>query len=116
MITLKRAYEPASKGDGLRILVERLWPRGVTKQRARIDWWLKAFAPRPELRQWYSHDPDRWPHFRKLYWAELDAQGDMLALLKYVAKNESVTFVYAARDGERNGAAVLKEFVEAMKS
>src|SRR5215831_16178244 len=70
MIKLKRAYEAASKDDGLRILVERLWPRGVSKQRARIDLWLKTLAPSTELRQWYGHDPARWPQFRKRYQAE----------------------------------------------
>jgi uncharacterized protein YeaO (DUF488 family) len=81
MIKLKRAYEPASKDDGLRVLVERLWPRGVSKQKAKIDLWLKALAPSTELRQWYGHDPARWPQFRKRYGAELKGQGDLLALL-----------------------------------
>jgi uncharacterized protein YeaO (DUF488 family) len=71
MIKLKRAYEPATNDDGLRILVERLWPRGVTKQKAKIDLWLKDLAPTTELRKWYNHDPDRWPQFRKRYRAEL---------------------------------------------
>ena len=86
MIKLKRAYEVASKDDGLRILVERLWPRGVSKQKARIDIWLKELAPSTELRQWYGHDPAKWPQFRKRYWAELKDKGDLLALLKYVAQ------------------------------
>src|SRR5271166_1927459 len=86
MIKLKRAYELASKDDGLRILVERLWPRGVSKQRAQIDLWLKDLAPSTELRKWYGHDPARWPEFRKKYWAELKGQGDVLALLKYVTQ------------------------------
>ena len=89
MIKLKRAYEPASKDDGLRILVERLWPRGVSKQKAKIDLWLKDLAPSTELRQWYGHDPARWPQFRKRYWAELKGQGDVLALLKYVTEETS---------------------------
>jgi uncharacterized protein YeaO (DUF488 family) len=112
MIKLKRAYEPASKDDGLRILVERLWPRGVSKQRARIDLWLKDLAPSTDLRQWYGHDPERWPQFRKRYWAELKDQGDVLALLKYVTQERAVTFVYAASDEERNSAVALKEFLE----
>jgi uncharacterized protein YeaO (DUF488 family) len=74
MIKLKRAYEPASKDDGLRILVERLWPRGVSKQKAKIDLWLKDLAPSTELRQWYGHDPARWPQFRKRYRAELNGR------------------------------------------
>ena len=112
MIKLKRAYEAASKANGLRILVERLWPRGVSKQKAQIDFWLKDLAPSTELRTWYGHDPARWPRFRKLYWAELKDQGDMLALLKHLAQERTVTFVYAASDEERNSAVALKEFLE----
>jgi uncharacterized protein YeaO (DUF488 family) len=108
MIKLKRAYEAAPKDDGLRILVERLWPRGVSKQKAQIDLWLKDLAPSTELRQWYGHDPARWPQFRKRYWAELKGQGDLLALLKYVAQERAVTFVYAASDEGRNSAVALK--------
>jgi uncharacterized protein YeaO (DUF488 family) len=115
MIKLKRAYDPASKDDGLRILVERLWPRGVSKKKAAIDLWLKAISPSPELRQWYGHDPAKWPQFRKRYWAELKVQGDLLALLKYVAQEKMVTFVYAASDEERNSAVALKEFMERSK-
>jgi uncharacterized protein YeaO (DUF488 family) len=112
MIRLKRAYEAASADDGLRILVERLWPRGVSKQKARIDLWLKDLAPSTELRQWYGHDPARWPQFRKRYQAELKAKGDVLALLGYAAEGRTVTFVYAAADEERNSAVVLKELLE----
>jgi uncharacterized protein YeaO (DUF488 family) len=112
MIKLKRAYEPVSKADGLRILVERLWPRGVSKKKAAIDHWLKAFAPSPELRQWYGHDPAKWPQFRKRYWTELENQGDLVALLKIVTQEKTVTFVYAASDEEHNSALALKEFLE----
>jgi uncharacterized protein YeaO (DUF488 family) len=115
MMKLKRAYEPASKDDGVRILVERLWPRGVSKKRAKIDLWLKDLAPSTELRQWYGHDQARWPQFRKRYWAELKRQGDVLALLKYVNQERPVTFVYAASDEERNSAVALKEFLERSK-
>ncbi|MFI5456574.1 MAG: DUF488 domain-containing protein [Isosphaerales bacterium] len=112
MIKLKRAYEPASKDDGLRILVERLWPRGVSKQKAKIDLWLKVLAPSAELRTWYGHDPELWPQFRKRYRAELKEHGDVLTLLKYTTREKTVTFVYAASDEERNSALVLKEFLE----
>ena len=112
MIKLKRAYEVASKDDGLRILVERLWPRGVSKQKARIDLWLKDLAPTTELRRWYGHDPARWPRFRKRYWAELKNRADLLSLLKYVTLENKVTFVYAASDEERNSALALKELLE----
>jgi uncharacterized protein YeaO (DUF488 family) len=111
MIKLKRAYEAAAAKDGLRILVERLWPRGVSKQKAKIDLWLKDLSPSTELRKWYGHDPDRWPAFRKRYWAELKGQGDVLTLLKHVTQEETVTFVYAAGDEERNSAVALKEFL-----
>ncbi len=116
MIKLKRAYAPASKDDGLRILVERLWPRGVSKQKAQIDLWLKDLTPSTELRQWYGHDPARWPQFRKRYWAELKGQGDVPALLRYVTEERVVTFVYAASDEERNSAVALKEFLERKKT
>jgi uncharacterized protein YeaO (DUF488 family) len=112
MIKLKRAYEAAAPGDGLRILVERLWPRGVRKQDAKIDLWLKGLAPSTELRQWYGHDPVRWPAFRKRYRAELKGQGDLLALLQHVAQERTITFVYAASDEEHNSAVALKEFLE----
>ena len=112
MILLKRAYEAASSDDGLRILVERLWPRGVSKQKAQIDLWLKDLAPSTELRKWYGHDPARWPEFRKRYWAELKDMGDLLVLLGFVTGERTVTFVYAASDEERNSAVALKEFLE----
>jgi uncharacterized protein YeaO (DUF488 family) len=112
MIDLKRAYEPASSDDGLRILVERLWPRGVSKQKAKIDLWLKDLAPSPELRKWYSHDPVRWPQFQKRYRKEIEGHADFAALLRFLTNERKVTFVYAASDEERNSAAVLKEFLE----
>ena len=112
MIKLKRAYEAVSKDDGLRVLVERLWPRGVSKQRAKIDLWLKDLAPSQDLRQWYGHDPVKWPQFRKRYWKELQNQSDLLALLKHVAQQQTVTFVYAASDKDRNSALALKELLE----
>lgn len=111
-IQLKRAYEAASPDDGLRILVERLWPRGVSKQKAQIDLWLKDLAPSTELRKWYGHDPARWPEFRKRYWTELGDLGDFLILLKYVIKERNVTFVFAACDEERNSAVALSDYLE----
>lgn len=115
MIKLKRAYESASKDDGLRILVERLWPRGVSKSKAAINVWLKALAPSQELRQWYGHDPAKWPQFRKRYLDELKEQSDLLALLKLVSEERHVTFVYAASDTKRNSALALKEYLERRK-
>jgi uncharacterized protein YeaO (DUF488 family) len=112
MIKLKRAYEPASRDDGLRILVERLWPRGLSKHRAKVDLWLKDLAPSTELREWYGHDPKLWPQFRKRYWAELKGRGDVLTLLKFATEGRVVTFVYAGKDEDRNSAAALKELLE----
>lgn len=112
MIQLKRAYETASPDDGLRILVERLWPRGVGKQKAQIDLWLKDLAPSTELRKWYGHDPARWQEFLKRYWAELKDLGDFVVLLKYVIKESKVTFVFAASDEGRNSAVALKDYLE----
>jgi uncharacterized protein YeaO (DUF488 family) len=111
MIQLKRAYEKAGKDDGKRILVERLWPRGVTKAEAKIDIWEKEVAPSAELRKWYGHKPQRWEEFRKKYAAELKRNGAVERLVK-LGRSGKVTFVYAARDEERNSAVVLKEFLQ----
>ncbi len=114
-IHLKRAYEPPARDDGLRILVERLWPRGLTKQRAKIDLWLRDVAPSPALRKWFHHDPSRWTQFQLRYRAELREAGDVLLLLRLRASEGPVTFVYAASDVERNSARLLKEFLEQLK-
>ena len=113
MIRLKRAYEPASPDDGERILVERLWPRGLTKAKAKIDEWMKDIAPRPDLRKWFGHDPKKWGEFRKRYRAELKADKEAVAILRKKAKAGVVTLVYAAHDEEHNSALVLKEFLKA---
>lgn len=110
-IRLKRAYEPPGPEDGTRVLVERLWPRGITKDAAALDHWLKDIAPGPELRKWYGHDPEKWPEFRERYRAELAENPDGLAELARLCAAGPVTFVYAAKDEERNSAVVLKEFV-----
>jgi uncharacterized protein YeaO (DUF488 family) len=109
---MKRAYEEPSEDDGTRILVERLWPRGVSKDKAAIDVWLKDLAPSPELRKWYSHDLARWEEFRRRYLAELDEKRDEVRELKQRLKDGPVTFVYAAKDPEHNSALVLREYVE----
>jgi uncharacterized protein YeaO (DUF488 family) len=111
-IRLKRVYEPPSPDDGPRILVERLWPRGVNKQTAAIDHWAKEVAPSPELRRWYGHDAEKWDEFRRRYWSELDKNLEALDDLKRWLKEGPVTFVYAARDEEHNSALVLKEYLE----
>ena len=112
MINLKRAYEPVAKADGERILVERLWPRGVSKDRAKIDLWLKDVAPSTTLRKWFGHDPEKWREFRRRYAAELKEKVDVVKMLKQKAKKGRVTFVYAARDEEHNNAVALKEILE----
>ena len=112
MIRLKRAYEEPGGRDGLRILVERLWPRGVSKERAAIGLWLKDLAPSTELRKWFGHDPEKWDAFRKRYRAELGRMGDLLVLLKHRTTEGPVTFVYAAHDERHNSAVVLKGFLE----
>jgi uncharacterized protein YeaO (DUF488 family) len=111
-IRLKRAYEEPSKDDGTRILVERLWPRGLSREKAAIDHWAKEIAPSPELRKWYGHDPDKWDEFRRRYRAELDRKGDLLDDLRHRLRSGPVTFVYAARDEQHNSALVLKEYLE----
>ncbi len=115
-IHLKRAYAEHSRGDGLRILVERLWPRGLSKERAAVDLWLKEIAPSPELRRWFGHDPDKWEEFQKRYWAELAANPDALAELRRKVREWPVTFVYAARDEQHNGALALKEYLRRRRS
>ena len=112
MIKLKRAYQKPSRDDGSRILVERLWPRGLTKERAAVDLWLKEVAPSPELRKWFGHDPARWEQFQKRYWKELEEKEEAVQLLKQKGKQGAVTLVYAARDEEHNGALALKRFLE----
>jgi uncharacterized protein YeaO (DUF488 family) len=111
MIHLKRVYEEPSKTDGLRVLVERLWPRGLTKERAAVDLWLKDVAPSPELRKWFGHDPARWEQFQQRYRQELRQKTEAVRLLRQKAKEGAVTLVYAARDQEHNGALVLKGFL-----
>ncbi|MGB6452494.1 MAG: DUF488 domain-containing protein [Steroidobacteraceae bacterium] len=112
-IRLKRVYGPPSPDDGLRILVDRLWPRGLTKDAARIDLWLKDIAPSAALRQWFGHDPARWPEFRKRYRAELAANPEATASLRGAMKSEKqVTLLFGAKDEERNNAVVLREALE----
>ncbi|HUK59337.1 MAG TPA: DUF488 domain-containing protein [Stellaceae bacterium] len=108
-IRLKRAYEPASADDGTRILVDRLWPRGVRKADAAIDRWLKDLAPSHELRKWFGHDPERWQEFARRYRTELAHHAELLSELRALARTGPVTLVYAARDEAHNDAAVLRE-------
>ena len=110
-IKLKRAYESTSVDDGVRILAERLWPRGVSKANARLDHWAKEVAPSPELRVWFGHHPPRWRQFQVRYRKELEANRSAVNALRERCTGQTVTFVFAAKDEHRNGAVVLKEFL-----
>lgn len=107
-IRLKRAYRRAATTDGLRVLVDRLWPRGVKKSDAAIDLWAKSIAPSTALRKWFAHDPARWPQFRQRYAAELRRHRKELAALRDEARRRTLTLVFAARDERRNDAVVLR--------
>lgn len=107
MLQLKRAYEPAAPTDGRRILVDRLWPRGLSKERVAIDDWMKDLAPSTELRRWFAHDPRKWPEFRRRYTRELRAHSDLVSRLAALARRRRVTLVFGARDEQHNEAVVL---------
>lgn len=112
MIQLKRVYEPPGKDDGFRILVERLWPRGLSKPRAQVDLWLKEVSPSRQLRTWYGHDPAKWDEFQRRYRAELQNNPAVEQLQQLLQNKPVITFVYAARDTEHNSAQVLMAFLE----
>jgi uncharacterized protein YeaO (DUF488 family) len=111
-IKLKHAYDPVESADGIRILVERLWPRGLSKDRAHLDDWCKDIAPSTELRKWYNHKVELWPSFRKKYIEELEGKADAVSELHHKCQGKTVTFVFAAHDEAHNSAVVLKEFME----
>ncbi len=110
-LKLKRAYEPPARGDGTRILVDRLWPRGLKKDTAALDHWFKEIAPSTELRQWFAHDLERWSEFRRRYARELRTQAEQLESIRALARRGTVTLVYAARDEEHNDAVVLHDIL-----
>jgi len=112
MIRIKRVYDRPTADDGQRILVDRLWPRGLPKEKAHIDLWLKEIAPTSELRKWYGHDPLRWEEFRGRYRNELQSRSQCLAELGKRADSETITLLFAARNTEQNNAVVLKEVIE----
>jgi uncharacterized protein YeaO (DUF488 family) len=111
-VQIKRAYAEPSKEDGRRILVDRLWPRGLAKEKARVDLWLKEVAPSTELRKWFGHDPEKWPEFRSRYKAELKTHAEALALLRQEAKEGPITLLYGARDEKHNQAVVLLHLLQ----
>ena len=112
MINLKRAYEKPDTQDGFRVLVERLWPRGLKKEAAALDLWLKDIAPSAELRRWFGHDPARWEEFCRRYWIELAERPTAVKVLQEQLREGQVTLVYGSRDQEHNAALALKEFLE----
>ena len=113
MIALKRVYDEPEPGDGTRVLVERLWPRGLSRERAHVDLWLKDIAPSRELRTWFGHDPQKFPEFRRRYEAELASPSGQAALarLRELAKRGPMTLVFAAHDTEHNNAVVLRDLL-----
>jgi uncharacterized protein YeaO (DUF488 family) len=113
-VRIKRAYDPPDPSDGYRVLVDRLWPRGVRKEKARVDEWLRGIAPAGALRVWFAHDPAKWEEFRARYRNELNASGKMddLAKLAARARKGTVTLLFGARDRQRNNAAALREILE----
>jgi uncharacterized protein YeaO (DUF488 family) len=111
-LRVKRIYEPAERADGTRILVDRLWPRGLTKEAAAIDYWAKAVAPSNELRKWYAHDPAKWAEFRRRYGAELAANPDALADLRSQLGSGPATLLYQSKEPEINNAVALREYLE----
>jgi uncharacterized protein YeaO (DUF488 family) len=112
MLKIKRVYERAEAGDGVRFLVERLWPRGMKKEELKMKAWLKQVAPSPSLRSWYGHDPDKWEEFRQRYWKELESNPEARTPILEEARRGDVTLLYSARNTEHNSARLLKEFLE----
>ena len=115
MIRIKRVREPAARGDGMRYLVERLWPRGVKKADLKFDRWLKDVAPSTELRKWFNHDPAKWPEFQRRYKTELNAQPDAWQPILDAARTGNVTLLFSSHDAEHNNVVVLKDYLEAKK-
>lgn len=112
MIKAKRVYEPPDPSDGVRVLVDALWPRGLSKDEARLDHWLREVAPSAGLRKWFGHDPQRWEEFRRRYARELDAKPHVWQRLLELERQSGLTLLYAARDAERNNAVALKAYLE----
>ncbi len=113
MITIRRVYDEPAVGEGVRFLVDRLWPRGIKKEALGIEGWLKEAAPSNELRQWYHHEPARWEEFKRRYDAELDARPEAWQPLLEAARRGDVTLLYSAKERDRNNATALKEYLEA---
>ena len=115
-INIKRIYDKPFKTDGVRILVDRLWPRGISKDKAKLDFWEKEFAPSSELRVWFGHKPERFEEFAKKYREELTLHLDKIKKIKKVLNSHNITLLYAAKDTKNNQAIILKDFIENIKS
>ena len=115
MLKLKRAYDPVARDDGTRFLVERLWPRGLSKTRLQVAAWLKNVGPSTALRQWFGHDPRKWARFRTRYFDELDSRPESWRPILAAAKGHPVTLVYSSHDTEHNNAVALKEYLQAKR-
>lgn len=111
-LAIKRVYEPATAKDGVRILVDRLWPRGLSKANASVDLWLKTLAPSTELRQWFGHDPEKWEEFRQRYFAELGDHAEEISQVRKMAKRRRVTLLYGAKDAAHNNAVAIMEYLK----
>ena len=113
-IRIKRVYEDAAEADGRRILVDRLWPRGLPKEKAKVDIWVKEISPSTELRRWYGHDPSKWMEFKSRYAAELDANPGHVERLSEEVRSGIVTFLYSSKEEQLNNAVALKEYIESI--
>ncbi len=111
-IKIKRIYDRPSEEDGYRVLVDQLWPRGLKKENARIDRWVKEIAPTTELRKWYSHDPEKWPEFKRRYFEELDGHTEFINDFIKTIKGRNVTFLFSSKELKLNNALALKEYIE----
>jgi len=111
VVKIKRVYEPVSKNDGKRVLVDRIWPRGLKKEEARLDEWLREIAPSTELRKWFGHDPKKWPAFKKKYEKELKSHFETIKRIRAEAKKKTVTLLFSARNEDQNQAVALKDIL-----
>ena len=116
MILLKRVYDPPSKTDGTRLLVERLWPRGMKKESLQLDGWLRDVAPSTELRKWFSHDPAKWPEFQRRYRAELDSHPEAWKPILAATKQGQVTLLFSSKDAEHNNVVALKDYLDSRRA
>lgn len=115
-IRIKRVYDEPASGDGRRILVDRLWPRGLSKEKAKVDLWVKEIAPSTQLRQWYGHDPDKWEDFQSKYQVELEANPEGVLVLLREVQETSVTFLFSSKEAHLNNAVALKAYIELVAS